>query len=172
MVTKQIEIASQSTIYSVAFADENQVLAGHQDGYIRQWRIEDGQEQGPTMRGSGGICSIAVSQDGRWIVSGDDENQAIVWNGVTHEKVVHVEHEAYIFAVDISNDCTKVVTASWAAVGETARIFDTASGTDLFPLVSPGHLRGIKFSPDGSRFATASFHDGVRVYSTHNGDIL
>ncbi|KIK15524.1 hypothetical protein PISMIDRAFT_74152, partial [Pisolithus microcarpus 441] len=151
---------------------ENQVLGGHQDGYIRQWRIEDGQEQGPTMRGSGGICSIAVSQDGRWIVSGDDENQAIVWNGVTHEKVVHVEHEAYIFAVDISNDCTKVVTASWAAVGETARIFDTASGTDLFPLVSPGHLRGIKFSPDGSRFATASFYDGVRVYSTHDGNVL
>ncbi|KAI5980846.1 hypothetical protein EDC04DRAFT_2917210 [Pisolithus marmoratus] len=123
------------------------------------------------MRGSDAICSIAVSQDGQWIVSGDDGNQAIVWNATTHEKVLHVEHEAYIFAVDISSDCTKVVTASWA-VTDTARIFDITSGTDLFPLVSPGHLRGIKFSPDGSRFATASFYDGVRVYSTHNGDIL
>ncbi|KIK13307.1 hypothetical protein PISMIDRAFT_645994, partial [Pisolithus microcarpus 441] len=157
--------------YSVAFADEGQVLGGHQDGCIRQWRIEDGQERGPTMRGGGGIWSIAVSQDGRRIVSGDDGNQAIVWNRITHEKVAHVGHEAYIFTVDISSDCTRVVTASWAP-RKTARIFGLASGTDLFPFVSPDHLHGIKFSPDGSRFATASFYDGVRVYSTHDGKVL
>lgn len=50
-------------------------------------RFEGRQQQGPTMRGSDSTRSITVSQDGRWIVSGNSGNEAIVRNATTHEKV-------------------------------------------------------------------------------------
>ncbi|KIK15330.1 hypothetical protein PISMIDRAFT_115335 [Pisolithus microcarpus 441] len=122
------------------------------------------------MRGSTDIVlSIAVSQDGRWIVSGDDGDKATVWNADTHEKVREFrELNGSVFAVDISNDGTKVVAGDNNAAG-TARIFGTTSGIPLLPPLPHSHVRGVKFSPDGHRLATASQNCGFRIYSTHNG---
>ncbi|KIK13216.1 hypothetical protein PISMIDRAFT_39607, partial [Pisolithus microcarpus 441] len=97
---------------------------------IRQWNIEDGRQQGPTMQAGRCVYSIAVSQDGQWIVSGDFAKKAIVWNALTNEKVHHTQY------------------GHWVSVC------------------------GVKFSPGGGRFATASRDYGVRVYSTHGGKVL
>ncbi|KIK21819.1 hypothetical protein PISMIDRAFT_81461, partial [Pisolithus microcarpus 441] len=149
---------------TVAFEDESQAVGGCANGDIRRWKIEGGRQQGPTMQAAGLVYSIAVSQDGRWIMSGDDGKKAIVWNALTHEKVLHTEYEGLVMVVDISSDCTKFVTGGWSS--NTVRIFDITSGIRLLPPFSLNHFRGVKFSPDGSRFATASYYDGVRIYST------
>ncbi|KIK15491.1 hypothetical protein PISMIDRAFT_71898, partial [Pisolithus microcarpus 441] len=158
-------------VRAVAFVDESQVVAGYENGDIRRWKIEDGQQLGPTMKGSGPVRSLAVSQDGRWIVSGDHGKKATVWNARTNEKVCHTEHGNFVGAVDISSDSAKVVASSNAATNNV-RLFDISSGTQLLPPISHRYSRGVKFSPDGSRFATASNDCGFRVYSTHNGQVL
>ncbi|KIK14231.1 hypothetical protein PISMIDRAFT_358809 [Pisolithus microcarpus 441] len=117
------------------------------------------------------VYSIAISQDGRWIVSGDDGRKATAWNADTHEKVRHTEYGNVVYAVDISNDCTKVVAASYDTT-DNVRLFDISSGTELLPLLSHRKVDGVKFSPDGSHFATASYDSGFRVYSTHDGRVL
>ncbi|KIO01930.1 hypothetical protein M404DRAFT_52652, partial [Pisolithus tinctorius Marx 270] len=111
--------------WAITFVDESQVVGGYANGDIRRWKIEDSQQQGPTMRAGGNIVESAViSKDGRWIVSGDRGNKAIVWSAATHEKVREFTEPNF-----------------W-------------------------------FSPDGSRFATASQTKGFRIYNTHSGDIL
>ncbi|KIK15521.1 hypothetical protein PISMIDRAFT_16481 [Pisolithus microcarpus 441] len=76
-------------------------------------------------------------------------------------------------AVDISSDCTKFVAASYdTATAGNIRLFGITSGRRLLPPVSHSRIHGVKFSPDGSRFATASYDCGVRIYSTHDGKIL
>ncbi|KIK17922.1 hypothetical protein PISMIDRAFT_209773 [Pisolithus microcarpus 441] len=171
MVAKQIEIVSQSAVHAVAFVDESQVVAGYDNGDIRRWKIEDGQQLGQTMKGDGAVYSIAVSRDGRWIVSGDQGSKAIVRNALTNEKVRHTQYGRGVYAVDISSDCTKVVAASWGETGNV-RLFGISSGTQLLPTVSHTYVCCVKFSPDGSRFATVSCYSGVRVYSTHDGKVL
>ncbi|KAI6021221.1 WD40-repeat-containing domain protein [Pisolithus marmoratus] len=95
------------------------------------------------------VFSVAVSQDGRWIVSGENGNKVIIWNAATHDKVLQfTEHEHMVSAADISSDGIKIASADWF---ET-RVFSSTSGI--------------------RRFATASCNSGFRVYSTHNGDIL
>ncbi|KAI5986441.1 hypothetical protein F5J12DRAFT_577710 [Pisolithus orientalis] len=170
MDTKWIEIECQGDSHAVTFADESQVVGGCDNGDIRRWKIEDGhaQQQGPTMKGSGLVGSVVVSRDGRWMVSGDRGNMAIVWNMVTNEKVRELDHGRWVPGVDISSDCTKLVSVDDC----NARVFNITSGIRLLPPLRYDWVTGVKFSADGSRFATSSETRGVRVYSTHNGNIL
>ncbi|KIK15510.1 hypothetical protein PISMIDRAFT_321530 [Pisolithus microcarpus 441] len=123
------------------------------------------------MQASGTVLSVAVSQDGRWIVSGDDGKKAIVWNALTNEKVRHAEYRNSVYAVDISSDCTKVVAASYDDA-DNVLLFGITSGQPLLPPISHEQIWGAKFSPDGSRFATVSCDSGFRVYSTYDGEVL
>ncbi|KIK10691.1 hypothetical protein PISMIDRAFT_124058, partial [Pisolithus microcarpus 441] len=96
---------------------------------IRRWKIENQQQQGPTIRRGATIRSVVVSQDGRWIVSGDDGNRVTVWNAATHKKVHEfTEYSSGVMAVDISSDCTKVVAVTFrnnpSTTDVTIRIHD------------------------------------------------
>ncbi|KAI6044461.1 hypothetical protein EDC04DRAFT_2889916 [Pisolithus marmoratus] len=103
------------------------------------------------MQGAGSINSIVVSKDGRWIAL-----------------LEFTQHAREVCAVDISNDSTKVVSVG----GDTAQLFGTTSGIRLLPPLSYHWVFAVKFSPDSSRFATASVDSGLRVYDAHSGDIL
>ncbi|KIO00321.1 hypothetical protein M404DRAFT_769206 [Pisolithus tinctorius Marx 270] len=170
MGAKRIELVTHSNVVAVTFVGESQVVGGHEEGEIRRWNITDGQQQGPTIRAEQGyVCSIVVSQDGRWMVTGDSGQKAIVWNTATLQKVREFsEHGNSVLGVDISSDCTKIASVDFNNV----QIFGTASSKRLLPPLTHPHVVGVKFSPDGSRFATASRDHGFRVYNTHNGDIL
>lgn len=171
MVAKRIDVVSHGDVYAVAFMDESQVIGGYRNGYIRRWKIEDGQQQGLTMQGSGecNILAVSVSRDGRWIVTGDDGRKVIAWNAATHEKALEfTEDMCPVFAVDISSDSTRIASVD----GKAVQIFSITSGTRLLPLLPHDHVVSVKFSPNGRRFATASFVHGFRIYNTHNGDIL
>ncbi|KIK21199.1 hypothetical protein PISMIDRAFT_562737 [Pisolithus microcarpus 441] len=169
MGAKQIEIIFQNRVQAVTFADESQVVGGFYSGHIRGWKIEDGQQLGITMQANNRINFVAVSRDGHWIVSGDHGKTATVWDAATRDKVLeYSEHEGPVLAVDISSDCTKVASVD----GVAARIFSITSGIRLLPPVPHDHAFGVKFSPDGSLFATASRYHGFRVHNTRDGDIL
>ncbi|KIO03168.1 hypothetical protein M404DRAFT_636321 [Pisolithus tinctorius Marx 270] len=170
MDIERIEIECQGDIHAVTFANESQVVGGCDNGDILRWKIEDGhaQQQEPTLKASGLVASVAVSRDGRWMVSGDRGKMAIVWNMVTNEKVHELDHGGWATEVDISSDCTKLVSADTC----NARIFDINSGIRLLPPLRYEWVLGVKFSADGSRFATSSETQGVRVYNTHDGNIL
>ncbi|KIO02161.1 hypothetical protein M404DRAFT_44288, partial [Pisolithus tinctorius Marx 270] len=133
------------------------------------WRIEDGQRQGPTMKVRGWVVSVVVSQDGRWIATGDNAKKAILWNAATHEKVREFTEYSYsVLGVDISSDGTKLATADYRNI----QIFSIPSGDRLLPRLSHDWVTAVKFSPDGTRFATVSTTQGVRVYRTDDGNIL
>ena len=85
-----IEIDDRETIYSVAFlADGKHVLSGV-EGTIGCWRVEDGQGGTPMDAGSP-VLNLAVSQDGKWVVSGTESGQVTVWNAESHSKVAEWE---------------------------------------------------------------------------------
>ncbi|KAI6004542.1 hypothetical protein F5J12DRAFT_913668 [Pisolithus orientalis] len=102
------------------------------------------------MEAGGHVYSVAVSQDGRWIVSGDGGKKATLWNAATHEKVREfTEHSDSVFGVDVSSDGTKLATADKSNV----QIFSIPSGDRIHRL---------------EHFST----QGFRVYSTDNGNVL
>jgi len=56
---------------------------------------------------------VAVSRDGKVIVSGTSSGLVTVWDAKTHSKVTKFKaYDGYVGAVDVSPDTTKIVTGS------------------------------------------------------------
>ena len=155
-----IEIKNSKRVNSVLFTDDGkQVLSGDEEGMLRRWRVDDGQEVGEPFRAIGEIYAAALSPDGKWLASGFmgfplklpfRTVSARVWNARTHEKVLDIKgHADTVFSVDISPDSTKLATGSG---DKTVFIWDIATGERLVgPLQHDYDVVAVQFSPHGRR---------------------
>ena len=117
-----------------------------------------------------GILNVAVSRDGKWIVSGTDKGVVMAWNAESHEKVTEFKgHRTPVRAVDVSPDGTKIATGS---ADYTACIWSLSTGQRLCgPLKHDYEVLAAKISPDGCLLATATL-GCVRVYHCLEGRVL
>ena len=189
--SRTIEInASTQLIRSVVFAEDGkQVLSGGDEGVIRRWRVDDGQEVGEPIRVEGArVYAAAVSPDGKWLAcglgrlnSGDGRTSLRVWDTTRScAKVLEIKgHTNSVFAVDVSPDSTKLATGSF---DKTACVWNITTGERLVgPLQHDGRVVAVRFSPNGDRIATATAAENekdektaksIRIYDSDNGQQL
>ena len=118
------------------------------------------------------VCDIAVSRDGKWIVSGASRGLVTVWNAKSHEKVTEINgHRGWVYAVDVSPDGTRIASGSRDT---TVCVWSLSTGERLLgPLQHDFLVAGAKFSPDGCLIVTATWNrNSVRVYDSQNGHLL
>ncbi|MBI5031374.1 MAG: TIR domain-containing protein [Chloroflexi bacterium] len=138
------------------------------DNIIRLWNSENNQfeVEKPITELSGhtsGVTDVAFSRDGKYLVSGSQDNTARVWaipGGATIS--VLRGHTGKVRAVAISPDGKRVATASEDG---TARLWDTLSGIPL--AIFRGHtdyVWNVAFSPDGKSVLTGSRDGTARVW--------
>ena len=157
------------TVYAVVFHPNGKdILGGGMDG-IRRWRLSDSQEVG---RQTGiQVLAISVSRDCKWIVCGT-RSGASVWDGELREKLIDVEGENRVFAVDISPDSTRFATGTGAGHYKVG-IWSIKTGKRLVgPLQHGNRVTGVRFSPTAEHIATAYYGGPVRVFDSRNGDVL
>ena len=185
-----IEIkCSKRAVYSVLFTnDGKQVLSGDEEGMLRRWRVDDGQEVGEPFRAKGEIYAAALSPDGKWLACGLRRSQRLafrhvyvrIWDTRTHEKVLDIKgHKNTVFAVDVSPDSAKLATGSF---DKTACIWNITTGERLVgPLQHENHVVAVQFSPKGDRIATATAAENredektaksIHIYDSENGRFL
>ena len=177
---------SEKRICSVLFAKEgNQVtvLSGGDEGVIRRWRANDGQEVGEPIRVEGAeVYAAAVSPDGKWLACGLPlfNSNVRIWDARTHAKVLDIKgHTSSVFAVDVSPDSTKLATGS---CDKTACIWNITTGERLVgPLHHDDWIMAVRFSSIGDRIATATAAENsadektaksIRIYDSDNGQQL
>ena len=155
-------------VWTVAFHPDGKHVFGGTSHGIRRWRIADGQEVG-NQTGMN-LSAISVSRDHKWVLCGT-EGGANVWDAELREKVVAVEDTQDVRAVDVAPDCSRFVTGT---TRNEANIWNITTGERLVgPLKHGGTVRGVKFSVDGGRIATACPEDStIRIFDSHNGDQL
>lgn len=147
--------------------DGRYVVGGDLDGKIRQWQVEDGTEVGPGMNAGRRIYAIAISKDGKWIVTGSPD-EAAVWDMETHDKVVGMRaHWDLVTSIDVSPDSARVVSGgSWA---KTVLIWDIKTGKRLVRrLKHSSYVHAVKFSPDGECIATSA-GGKIYIHNSHTG---
>jgi WD40 repeat protein len=93
----------------------------------------------------GAVTTLAISNCSRWLVTGSDDNTALLWdlkaNDPASTPIVLTGHTGAILAVSISSDSRWMVTGS---IDETARVWDLKSEDPAkHPKVLRGHIGGV-----------------------------
>lgn len=132
-------------------------------------------EVGTPMDAGSDVSAIAVSRDGKWIVSGTTGGHVIVWDAESHRKVTEFEvngKKAKVLAVDISQDSTKIASGSSDWPG-TVSVWSLTGQRLLGPFEHSNWIAAVKFSPDGGLLATGTgCFKSTRIYSCQDGCLV
>jgi WD40 repeat protein len=113
---------------------------------------------GPQPVHQSGILDVAIAPDGRYLVSVDEDGQAVRWDlGEEASALVLGQHEQSVTSVRISPDGRQALTAS---LDGTARLWDLDSGRETAVFIHDGAVTEAGFSADGERAFTLSTEDG------------
>ena len=179
---KKAQTASERAILAVAFSPEGDVATAGDDQMVRTWSAQNGADLDTYPGQLGSVRALAYTPDGR-IVSGADQNGAVVWRtvpswhlaraiGTGDEKSPLVNR---VLTLDFSPD------GQWLATGGgvpsrsgEVKIWKVSDST-LVREITPSHsdtIFGLSFSPDGKDLATASADKFVKIFDTGTGKLV
>jgi WD40 repeat protein len=107
------------------------------------------------------VGAVAVSRDGRYVLTGSDDRTARLWQADTGKEVRRFEgHAGAVTAVAFSSDGRRIVTGSSDGTG---RVWTASTGEVVTTLRGhAGRVSAVAFSPDDAYVLTGS-HDGTAV---------
>lgn len=157
---------------SVIFSVDNKWLIGGATGmYV--WNVENGVDTSERWEDSkyGNIRSLAVSQDGYTLVSGDEDGIVRVFDIEKHILLYKLEAQpdTIIQSIAISQDGRYFATGFALQEGQSAdarfvRLWDVSSRTLIREFKQPRMTRALAFSPDGYTLAVASWDGNTRFW--------
>ena len=96
---------------------------------MRVWDLASGAPVGALTGHSGPVSSVAVSPDGRRIISGSHDDAVRVWDLATGARVGALTgHSGTVSSVAVSPDGTRIISASHDT---TVRVWDLATGAPI-----------------------------------------
>lgn len=148
----------ESTETYAAFAQASNVLATcGTDDKVRIWKLDGGswKKVSCDLKGHGAdVVHVAISHDGRWVVSSSSDNTARIWNTETGENTGTLRHDGHVNAASFSPQHAFIVTA---CADGTARIWERQSGSQLAVLRLGGNVREARFDDSMNRVLTAGY---------------
>jgi sterol desaturase/sphingolipid hydroxylase (fatty acid hydroxylase superfamily) len=166
----QIDLATR------AWAENDMVLA---TAVLRQSDGQDTEEyrrlselckqKCQTLAGhKGAVLCVAVSGDGRHIVSGGADGTVKIWDAATgREERTLVGHRGFVHSVAVSGDGRRIVSGS---ADRTVKVWDAANGQEELTLT--GHLApvlGVAVSGDGGIVVSGSADLTAKVWDAATG---
>jgi WD40 repeat protein len=109
------------------------------------------------------VEALAIAPDGTWLVTGNNDTTARVWDTATGQhRATLTGHTRWVTDIAISADGTWLATAGHDG---TARIWDAATWQCRATLTGhAGGLYAVAISPDGTWLATGSQDETVRIW--------
>jgi len=114
---------------------------------------------------------VAVSGDGRWVVSASHDATLKVWDLETGRELrTLVGHSSGVNGVAVSRDGRRAVSGSY---DRTLKVWDLHTGRELRTLFGhSGPIYGVAVSPDGCRAVSASSDHTLKVWDLHTWAVL
>jgi WD40 repeat protein len=127
-------------------------MTSSHDGSLRVWDVERGKQIGEDWREGVEMNTLALSSDGKKVLSGSDDGAVRLWD-IDIAKVIAkwTGHTAGVASLCWSRDGQRVVSGSYDGI----RVWDTETGkTILGPSEFDfGGVRAVVYSPDETMIA-------------------
>ncbi|MCX5637545.1 MAG: protein kinase [Planctomycetota bacterium] len=143
--------------------------------WYRLWHISD--EAANTFWGhQGWVLSVALSPDGKRIISGSEDGMIKVWDAATGIQMMTLcGHESFVNCVAVSLDGKRIVSGSKDG---TIKVWDAETGSKVMTL--RGHGRGelggsvccVAYSSDGKRIISGGDDQTLKVWDVEKGSEL
>ncbi|KGF71493.1 hypothetical protein DO97_19265 [Neosynechococcus sphagnicola sy1] len=138
---------------------------------IRFWNVQDGTCLKVLQGHTSGVRSIAFSPDGRWLISGGDDQGIRFWEVQSGRCLKNLQdHAGWIWSVAFSPD-----GQCFASGGhdQKVRLWDVQSGTCIKRLQGhTGWVSSVSFSADGQILASASQDETIKLWHVKTGECL
>ncbi|MDE3089474.1 MAG: PQQ-binding-like beta-propeller repeat protein, partial [Chloroflexota bacterium] len=182
-VDPELSILLASRAVSLTYSIDRTVLPEALDAMHRA--VQSSRTQLVLTGHTDEVNGVAFSPDGTRIATASDDNTAKVWDAATGKELLTlVGHTQFagdtkfdargkrkgVEYVVFSPDGTHIATAGG---DNTARIWDAATGKELFTLVGHTQLvQTVRYSPDGKYLATASADSTAKIWDAASGQLL
>jgi len=167
---KALVQAHTNWAFSVAWSPDRQsFVTGGGDDEIRIFDAASPTRPLKTFLGhSNDVHAVAITSDGRNLVSAGDDRHIIVWEFATGRELLRWRaHDGPIPSVSISPDGATVASGSR---DDSIRAWELKSGRLKHDLIGhTGDVLSVRFSPDGKSLASASYDGTVRLWDAASG---
>jgi WD40 repeat protein len=155
---------SHSRIKDAALSADGKRLATVGEGRVRVWNLLNGRQVGLMVIGrSGPVRHVALSRDGKFLLTALRAGRIRIWNVATRKPVATLRgHKGVVRGADFSVDDKFAVTAG---ADGSAIVWAVRSDQEL---ASVGQFHGAAFSPDGGSLV-AFGTTGARVHAIRHG---
>ena len=143
--------------HAVAFSPDGKRIVtggGLLRGELRVWDASTGKEVLALEGHDGVVRSLAVSPDGKWIVSGSEDKTIRLWDASTGEEMRSLlGHAAPVISVAFSHDGKRIVSGA-GDIGKSGqpgelKLWDAGTGEEIRALKGEfGAVVSVAFSPD------------------------
>ncbi|NOT57134.1 MAG: hypothetical protein HOP18_21240 [Deltaproteobacteria bacterium] len=112
------------------------------------------------------VETVAISPDGRYVVSGSRDNTARVWELTTGQELTRMTHEKMVNTVAVSPDSRYVVSGS---SDNTARVWELTTGKEIARMTHDKLVEIVAVSPDSRYVMSGSWDNTARVWELATG---
>jgi WD40 repeat protein/transcriptional regulator with XRE-family HTH domain len=154
-------------VFAVAFSsDGSSFVSGELGGYLRRWRVNDGQAIWAVKAYNSRVHSIAVSPDDTIIAVGTSDHPIEFWDAATGQHLRSlIGHQDQVYCVAFHPTQPLLVSAS----GDTTiRLWDIETGTCLHSFEGEdGHtdqVQAVCFSPKGDYLVSGSSDRTIKIW--------
>ncbi|MHC4877820.1 MAG: WD40 repeat domain-containing protein [Planctomycetota bacterium] len=155
--------SARSPVQSVTWNDRGDLLAtGHQDGSVRLWDVDSGQELRRLDGHSGYVWSVSFSADGSRLASGSGDKSVRLWDVDSGQELRRLDgHSDYVRSVAFSADGSRLASGS---DDKSVRLWDVDSGQELRRLHVGSTVRSVMFHQSGAYLAAGCDDGTIRLF--------
>lgn len=162
------QVAAESPFTDILFAPDNRRLfASHATGHVSEWLYAAPAPLRQFNHG-GPVYGVAISGDGRTIVSCSGDQTVRVWDAAAGQQRAQLNgHQGAVYGLALTSDAALALSSG---ADGTLRLWDVAGGRQLKQISSSGGtVYSIALDPQGGRFATAGGDRTIRLHDLLTG---